>query len=183
MTLNALKALSGCDVVFVNLANDSVMDLMTAFCPGDIRPINFVDEETRIACARQVFGALAPGKTVGYATYGHVMVYGPLTILIARYCRRKKIPVEAWAGVSLPDTVLNGNAALAMYLTDRLSGDSPAFYARMQKRLLQAYPADHEGLLWEPDGLVERLPVGKLASAALRLGGHQQCFLPARKAV
>jgi tetratricopeptide (TPR) repeat protein len=212
VTLDALQALSGCDVVFVNLASDSVMDLMTTFCPGEIRPINFVDEETRMACARQVFAALAPGKTVGYATYGHVMVYGPLTILIARYCRRKKIPVEAWAGVSiidrvladsgvvlgdgfggfqlydatevsLPDTVLNGRAALAMYLTDRLSGDSPQFYARVQKRLLEAYPAEHEGLLWGPDGLVERLPVGKLASAAPRLGGHRQYFLPARPSV
>jgi tetratricopeptide (TPR) repeat protein len=208
ITLDALQAIATCDVLFVNVSSDLVMDLLTTFCRGEVRPINFVDEETRKICARQVLDAVGPGLTVGYATYGHVMLYGPLTMLLTRMCRRMKIPFAAWAGVSIIDrvladsgvvlgdgfhgfqlydatelalgAVLNPAAALAVYFSD-IHGATAEFYARVQETILKAYPASHEGLLWGSDGAVERLAAGKIAAAHKRLGGHRQLFVPAAR--
>jgi len=209
VTLDALEALRGCDVLFVNLASDTMMDLLACFCRGEIRPINFVDEETRNTCARLVLDAVAPGRVVGYATYGHVMMLGPLTMLLTRLCRRKGIEFSAVAGVSAVDSVLadsgvvlgdgfgsfqlydardlaipggvplNPRAALAVYLTDYQGSDRVGFYTRVQENLTAVYPPSHEALLWGPEGLVARVRLDGLLAMHRRLGGRQQLFVPA----
>jgi len=209
VTLDALEALRGCDVLFVNLAGDTMMDLIGLFCRGEIRPINFIDEESRNTCARQILAAISPGRTVGYATYGHVMMLGPLTMLLSRLCRRKKIAIEATAGVSIIDCVLadsgvvlgdgfgsfqlydardlaiqggvplNPRAALGVYLTDYRGNDRVGFYTRVQETLTAAYPSDHEALLWGADASCARLKVGGLLDVHRTLGGRQQLFVPA----
>lgn len=209
VTLDALQAVAGCDVLFVNLASDTLMDLLATFCAGEVRPINFVDEESREGCARKVLAAMGPGRTVGYATYGHVMVYGPLTMLLTKTCRERGIPYDAWAGVSIVDRVLadsgvvlgdgfmgfqlydvrdlaarkvplDGAAALALYLTDDWKDDRAAFFAAVQERLLEAYPPGREALLWGPEGLVKRLRVDAVAAAGPLLTSQRQLFIPAR---
>ncbi|MFI5349849.1 MAG: SAM-dependent methyltransferase [Elusimicrobiota bacterium] len=207
LTLDSLQAIGSCDVLFVNVCSDLLMDLLVTFCPGEVRPITFISKNTRKACARTILAALGPGRTVGYASYGHVMLYGPLTELLTRMSRRNGIPFTASAGVSIIDRVLadsgvvlgdafrgfqlydasdlaegtlplNGAAALAVYIEEVHGEERSAFYGRVQETILTAYPAAHEALLWGSDGSVQRLRVGELAAAHERLDGSQQLYVP-----
>ncbi|MDE2491168.1 MAG: hypothetical protein KGM24_09985 [Elusimicrobia bacterium] len=208
VTLDALEAVRDCDVLFVNIASDLIMDLLAVFCRGEVRPINFVNEETRERSARRILAAAEPGKIVGYATYGHVMMLGPLTILLLRLCRRQKLSVQAYAGVTIIGRLLadagvvlgdgfdgfqlyaarglaaqgaplNPRAALAVYLSDVRDGRRDGFYRRLQERLCAAYGAGHEAQVWGPEGLERRLKLGALHEARESLDGQRQLLVPA----
>jgi len=208
MTLAMFKGIEACDIIYVNIASDSLMELMAITTKAEIRPINYSTEESREICADMVMSAVKPGVTVGYLTVGHVMVFGPLTRSLVHRCRKAKVEVKAWPGISSMDLTLasmglvlgdtfagfqvfdeqallgkgfslNSHAAVAVYLSTSSSRDAAKIREVVGRRLLEFYPASHQCFVIGPGG---GPPVPRAVDGFVRwsrgLDGRSQVFIP-----
>ncbi len=170
-TLEVIHALSLCDVIFNNVAGPEVRELLAEFC-GDIRPASYQAWQDEPKWADRIFKELDRGRTVGFITRGHPLVFGGLAVELVRRCAAQSVDHRTFGAVSSIDHLL---AYTGMGLGDDFGGiqamDRPAllrcetlntslpllacFYSGMKtkasvaefsKSLRRFYPADH--LCW-----------------------------------
>lgn len=191
-SLEVIHALSLCDVIFNNVAGPEVRELLAEFC-GDIRPASYQAWQDEPKWADRIFKELDKGRTVGFITRGHPLVFGGLAVELVRRCGVQKVDHQTFGAVSSIDHLL---AFTGKGLGDDFGGiqamDRPAierartmntslpllacFYsgmekkgevARFQKSLSRFYPAGHLCWMFGPkyDAAPAVVAVGALAKA------------------
>jgi len=104
-TVEVLRALGECDVVFNNLPGIGMSEFLGLFC-ANRRPVAFRYEQDAKLCADLVLSEAKPGRTVAFVTFGHPLLFGPLSNEIIQRCRKEGIPCKAFGAVSSMDAVL-----------------------------------------------------------------------------
>lgn len=104
-TLEVIKALSGCDTIFSNLAGVHAMEFLSLFC-RDVRTISYERTGEEGFWADKVFSAVKPGRTVAFVTRGHPLVSGHLARELLQRARRKGVRVQSFGALSTMDSLL-----------------------------------------------------------------------------
>jgi hypothetical protein len=204
-SLEVIHALSLCDVIFNNVAGPEVRELLAEFC-SDIRPASYQAWQDEPKWADSIFNELDKGRTVGFITRGHPLVFGGLAVELVRRCGAQKVDHQTFGAVSSIDHLL---AFTGKGLGDDFGGiqavDRPAilaaktmntalpllacFYAGMdtkaevegfQKSLGRFYPADHLCWMFGPkyDATPAVVAVGALARAYPKVHASLMLYVP-----
>lgn len=104
-SLEVIHALSRCDVIFNNVAGPEVRELLAEFC-SDIRPASYQAWQDEPKWADRIFVELDKGRTVGFITRGHPLVFGGLAVELVRRCGERKIDHRTFGAVSSIDHLL-----------------------------------------------------------------------------
>lgn len=189
-SLEVIHALSLCDVIFNNVAGPETRELLAEFC-GDIRPASYQAWQDEPKWADRIFAELEKGRTVGFITRGHPLVFGGLAVELVRRCGAQNVDHRTFGAVSSIDHLL---AFTGKGLGDDFGGiqavDRPAierakhlntalpllacFYSGMEKKgevagfqksLERFYPKDHLCWMFGPkyDATPAVVAVGALA--------------------
>lgn len=106
LTVEALAAIRRCRTLFVN---NPQMEFFRRHC-SDVRPIGVLDmsrrEDSLNALTARILAAARKSGPVGFAIYGHPILYEPPGARLLEACRRGKIPFRVVAGISAFDAVL-----------------------------------------------------------------------------
>ncbi len=106
LTVEALSAIRRCRTLFVN---NPQMEFFRRHC-ADVRPIGVLDmsrrEQSLNALTARILAAARRGGPVGFAIYGHPILYEPPGARLLEACRRRNIPHRVVAGISAFDAVL-----------------------------------------------------------------------------
>jgi tetratricopeptide (TPR) repeat protein len=176
-TVEVLRGISECDVIFNNLPGMGMSEFLGLFC-SNRRPVAFRYEQDAKLCADLVLSEVKPGRTVGFVTFGHPLLFGPLSHEIIKRCAAEKIPCKAFGAVSSMDAVLAASGQVLGYsyagfqifetTNARVLADIPrsnprlpvvVYFAeglgdegmkRLVVSLLEKYSPDHECLLYGP---------------------------------
>ncbi|MDD5304777.1 MAG: SAM-dependent methyltransferase [Elusimicrobia bacterium] len=204
-SLEVIHALSLCDVIFNNVAGPETRELLAEFC-GDIRPASYQAWQDEPAWADRIFAELDKGRTVGFITRGHPLVFGGLAVELVRRCGAQKVDHQTFGAVSSIDHLL---AFTGKGLGDDFGGiqalDRPAieaaktmntslpllacFYSGMetkaevagfQKSLGRFYPADHLCWMFGPkyDATPAVVAVGALAKDYPKVHSSLMLYVP-----
>lgn len=204
-SLEVIHALSLCDVIFNNVAGPEVRELLAEFC-GDIRPASYQAWQDEPKWADRIFAELDKGKTVGFITRGHPLVFGGLAVELVRRCSAQKVDHQTFGAVSSIDHLL---AFTGKGLGDDFGGiqamDLPAvqraktmntslpllacFYSGMetkaevagfQKSLSRFYPAGHLCWMFGPkyDSTPGVVAVGALAKTYPKVHSSLMLYVP-----
>lgn len=170
-SLEVIHALSLCDVIFNNVAGPEVRELLAEFC-GDIRPASYQAWQDEPKWADRIFTELDKGRTVGFITRGHPLVFGGLAVELVRRCAAQKVDHRTFGAVSSIDHLLafagkglgddfggiqaldrpaiegaaSMNTTLPLLACFYYGIDSKGASAAFQKSLQRFYPAEH--LCW-----------------------------------
>lgn len=104
-SLEVIHALSLCDVIFNNVAGPEVRELLAEFC-GDIRPASYQAWQDEPRWADVIFAELDRGRTVGFITRGHPLVFGGLACELVRRCAAQGVAQQTFGAVSSIDHLL-----------------------------------------------------------------------------
>lgn len=104
-TVEVLRGISECDVIFNNLPGVGMSEFLGLFC-SNRRPVAFRYEQDAQLCADLVLSEVRAGRTVGFVTFGHPLLFGPLSHEIIKRCKRDGVPCKAFGAVSSMDAVL-----------------------------------------------------------------------------
>ncbi|MCR4296989.1 MAG: SAM-dependent methyltransferase, partial [Elusimicrobia bacterium] len=104
-SLEVVHALSLCDVIFNNVAGPEVRELLAEFC-GDIRPASYQAWQDEPKWADAIFAEIDKGRTVGFITRGHPLVFGGLAVELVRRCAAQKLAHKTFGAVSSIDHLL-----------------------------------------------------------------------------
>jgi len=204
-SLEVIHALSLCDVIFNNVAGPEVRELLAEFC-GDIRPASYQAWQDEPKWADRIFAELDKGRTVGFITRGHPLVFGGLAVELVRRCTAQKIAHNTFGAVSSIDHLL---AYTGKGLGDDFGGiqaiDRPAiessptlnttlpllacFYSGMdtlaevaafRKSLERFYPAEHLCWMFGPkyDAPPAVVAVGDLDKAYPKVHSSLMLYVP-----
>jgi tetratricopeptide (TPR) repeat protein len=204
-SLEVIHALSLCDVIFNNVAGPETRELLAEFC-GDIRPASYQAWQDEPKWADRIFNELDKGKTVGFITRGHPLVFGGLAVELVRRCAAQNVDHQTFGAVSSIDHLL---AFTGKGLGDDFGGiqamDRPAvlrsetmnttlpllacFYAGMdtksevagfQKSLLRFYKPDHLCWMFGPkyDSTPAVVAVGALAKTYPKVHSSLMLYVP-----
>lgn len=204
-SLEVIHALSLCDVIFNNVAGPEVRELLAEFC-GDIRPASYQAWQDEPKWADRIFAELDKGRTVGFITRGHPLVFGGLAVELVRRCGVQQVDHQTFGAVSSIDHLL---AFTGKGLGDDFGGiqamDRPAidraetmnttlpllacFYSGMeakgevaafQKSLGRFYPKDHLCWMFGPkyDATPAVVAVGALAKAYPKVHSSLMLYVP-----
>lgn len=204
-SLETVHALSLCDVIFNNVAGPEVRELLAEFC-ADIRPASYQAWQDEPKWADRIFAELDKGRTVGFITRGHPLVFGGLAVELVRRCGVQKVDHQTFGAVSSIDHIL---AYAGKGLGDDFGGiqalDRPAieaaktmntsvpllacFYSGMdtkaevsafQKTLSRFYPADHLCWMFGPkyDATPAVVAVGALAKDYPKVHSSLMLYVP-----
>lgn len=204
-SLETVHALSLCDVIFNNVAGPEVRELLAEFC-SDIRPASYQAWQDEPKWADRIFNELDKGRTVGFITRGHPLVFGGLAVELVRRCGAQKIDHRTFGAVSSIDHLL---AFTGKGLGDDFGGiqaiDRPAversktlnttlpllacFYAGMetkaevagfQKSLERFYPPEHLCWMFGPKYDMDPavVAVGDLAKAYPKVHSSLMLYVP-----
>lgn len=113
-TVEVLRGISECDVVFNNLPGMGISEFLGLFC-ANRRPVAFRYEQDAKLCADLVLSEVRAGRTVGFITFGHPLLFGPLSHEIIKRCNAEKIPCKAFGAVSSMDAVLAASGQVLGY--------------------------------------------------------------------
>jgi tetratricopeptide (TPR) repeat protein len=113
-TVEVLRAISECDVIFNNLPGAGISEFLGLFC-ANRRPVAFRYEQDAQLCADLVLSELGAGRTVGFVTFGHPLLFGPLSHEIIKRCAKESIPCKAFGAVSSMDAVLAASGQVLGY--------------------------------------------------------------------
>lgn len=113
-TVEVLRGISECDVIFNNLPGLGMSEFLGLFC-GNRRPVAFRYEQDAKLCADLVLSEVRPGRTVGFVTFGHPLLFGPLSHEIIQRCAKEGIPCKAFGAVSSMDAVLAASGQVLGY--------------------------------------------------------------------
>jgi len=189
-SLEVIHALSLCDVIFNNVAGPETRELLAEFC-SDIRPASYQAWQDEPKWADRIFSELDKGKTVGFITRGHPLVFGGLAVELVRRCAAQSVDHRTFGAVSSIDHLLAftgkglGDDFGGIQVMDRppllrartmnthipllacfYSGmETKAVVSEFQKSLLRFYPADHLCWMFGPkyDSTPAVVAVGALA--------------------
>lgn len=209
-SLEVIHALSLCDVIFNNVAGPEVRELLAEFC-GDIRPASYQAWQDEPKWADRIFSELDKGRTVGFITRGHPLVFGGLAVELVRRCGAQKVDHQTFGAVSSIDHLL---AFTGKGLGDDFGGiqamDRPAieraatmntslpllacFYSGMetkgevagfQKSLSRFYPAGHLCWMFGPkyDATPAVVAVGALEKTYPKVHSSLMLYVPPLVAV
>lgn len=105
MTVETLRTLKKCDIVFHDFLDERAEIHMRAFCPDlrDLRKLRARDDSE--AMADVVMAALAPGRTTAFLCYGHPMVLQGTADVLIRRCRTGGLPHTVTASLSALDEI------------------------------------------------------------------------------
>lgn len=203
-SMEALCALSECDVAFNNVAGPEMRQLVSQFC-GEVRPAAYQAAGDERKWADPMFRELAAGRRVAFVTRGHPLVFGALARELIRRCRRDGVDHETFGAVSSIDHIL---AAMGRGLGEEFAGvqafDRPAiesakalntaqpliacFYdgldgeavGRFSKALRRFYPAAHECRMFGPkyDAPPRPVTIGALAEAFPSIHASLMLYVP-----
>jgi tetratricopeptide (TPR) repeat protein len=204
-SLEVIHALSLCDVIFNNVAGPENRELLAEFC-SDIRPASYQAWQDEPKWADRIFAELDKGKTVGFITRGHPLVFGGLAVELVRRCGVLKVDHQTFGAVSSIDHLL---AYTGKGLGDDFGGiqamDRPAilraasmntsvpllacFYSGMetkaetaefQKSLRRFYPADHLCWMFGPkyDSTPAVVSIGALAKTYPKVHSSLMLYVP-----
>ncbi len=204
-SLEVIHALSLCDVIFNNVAGPEVRELLAEFC-GDIRPASYQAWQDEPKWADRIFTELDKGRTVGFITRGHPLVFGGLAVELVRRCGAQKVDHQTFGAVSSIDHLL---AFTGKGLGDDFGGiqamDRPAieaaktmntalpllacFYSGMEtkaevagfsKSLARFYPADHLCWMFGPkyDATPAVVSIGALAKDYPKVHSSLMLYVP-----
>jgi len=176
-TVQVLDAIRRCDVIFNNIPGAKISEFLGLFC-ADRRPIEFRYEEDVQRCVDLIFSEVRPGRTVGFVTFGHPMIFGPLARELLARARREGVECAAFSAVSSLDAMLAASGTVLGFsfgayqvlettnrgVLDKLGPPNPrlplltyfadgtgdAWLADFFRYLLKAYPPQHVGFLFEP---------------------------------
>lgn len=104
-SLEVVHALSLCDVIFNNVAGPEVRELLAEFC-GDIRPASYQAWQDEPKWADRIFAEIDKGRTVGFITRGHPLVFGGLAVELVRRCNAQSLAHQTFGAVSSIDHLL-----------------------------------------------------------------------------
>lgn len=204
-SLEVVHALSLCDVIFNNVAGPEVRELLAEFC-GDIRPASYQAWQDEPKWADRIFTELDKGRTVGFITRGHPLVFGGLAVELVRRCGAQNVDHRTFGAVSSIDHLL---AFTGKGLGDDFGGiqamDRPAieraktmntslpllacFYSGMetkaevagfQKSLSRFYPPEHLCWMFGPkyDATPAVVSVGALAKDYPKVHSSLMLYVP-----
>ena len=204
-SLEVIHALSLCDVIFNNVAGPETRELLAEFC-GDIRPASYQAWQDEPKWADRIFAELDKGRTVGFITRGHPLVFGGLAVELVRRCGVQKVDHQTFGAVSSIDHLL---AFTGKGLGDDFGGiqamDRPAldaaksmntnipllacFYSGMEKKgevaafqksLKRFYPAEHLCWMFGPkyDASPAVVAVGDLAKTYPTVHSSLMLYVP-----
>jgi tetratricopeptide (TPR) repeat protein len=112
LTLEGLLALTECDTIFNNLGDPQVDEFLALF-PARVRAVSRVFGEPAMGRARRIVATLRRGRRAGFVTRIHPFIYRRIANDLVELCRSKRIPFEAFPGVSLTEFAWGlGRAAL-----------------------------------------------------------------------
>ncbi len=103
-TAEALRALSGCDVIYNNIPGAELADLLYLLAPR-LRPLAYHQERDEDLLCRRMLAAASPGRVVGFATRGNALIYGPLGARLIALCRSRGIEWRCMPAVSSADLI------------------------------------------------------------------------------
>ncbi|MDP3544066.1 MAG: SAM-dependent methyltransferase [Elusimicrobiota bacterium] len=207
-SLEVVHALSLCDVIFNNVAGPEVRELLAEFC-GDIRPASYQAWQDEPKWADAIFAEIDKGRTVGFITRGHPLVFGGLAVELVRRCNAQSLAHQTFGAVSSIDHLL---AYTGKGLGDDFGGiqaiDRPAlersptlnttlpllacFYEGMdtraqvtafRKSLERFYPAAHLCWMFGPkyDSPPAVVAVGELEKAYPKVHSSLMLYVPPLK--
>lgn len=104
-SLEVVHALSLCDVIFNNVAGPEVRELLAEFC-SDIRPASYQAWQDEPKWADRIFAEIDKGRTVGFITRGHPLVFGGLAVELVRRCNAQSLAHQTFGAVSSIDHLL-----------------------------------------------------------------------------
>jgi len=110
-TVAAIAELRACDVVFQNSSSDPLSPLLRLLC-RDIRPSSFRHEYEAPRVVDAMLAEVRRGRRVGFATFGHPLLFGPLALAACARARRVSIPVRVCAAPSSLGEMLAAGARL-----------------------------------------------------------------------
>lgn len=202
--LEAFWALRAADVVFNNLPHPEVRELIHAL-HDEVRAATYDAAEDEFEWADAMERELKRGKTVGFATRGHPLMFGRLACEAVRRRRAREAPFSVVPCSTSVDTLLaRGGAHLAQAFEGCAVYDAPGFFSaafvdtarpvilnfyagvtrrempRVVSALKRRYPARHTVLVFGPkyDTDWREVPVAGLAKAYPDLHASLILFLP-----
>ena len=113
-TVEVLQAISECDVIFNNLPGIGISEFLGLFCKRR-RPVAFRYEQDAVLCGDLILSEVAAGKTVGFVTFGHPLLFGPLSHNVIKVCKSKGIAWKAFGAVSSMDAALAAGGMVMGY--------------------------------------------------------------------
>ncbi len=204
-SLEVIHALSLCDVIFNNVAGPETRELLAEFC-GDIRPASYQAWQDEPKWADRIFNELNAGRTVGFITRGHPLVFGGLAVELVRRCAAQTVDHQTFGAVSSIDHLLaftgkglgddfGGIAAMdrpAILRAETMNTSLPllaCFYAGMEtkaevgefsKSLRRFYPAEHLCWMFGPkyDSAPAVVAVGALQKAYPKVHSSLMLYVP-----
>lgn len=200
-TVEVLRALTECDVIFNNLPGIGMSEFLGLFC-SNRRPVAFRYEQDAKLCADLVLSEAKPGKTVAFVTFGHPLLFGPLSNEIIQRCKKEGIPCKAFGAVSSMDAVLAASGqvlgfsyggfqlfeSMGLRILDEIErasnrlpmvvyfadGMSDEWLASLTQILKKNYAADYEVLFYGPRHELWETQQEKLTVAQLGKTSHHK---------
>lgn len=204
-SLEVVHALSLCDVIFNNVAGPEVRELLAEFC-SDIRPASYQAWQDEPKWADRIFAELDKGRTVGFITRGHPLVFGGLAVELVRRCGVQKVDHQTFGAVSSIDHLLaftgkglgddfggiqaldrpaieaakTMNTAIPLLACFYSGMDTKAEVAGFQKSLSRFYPADHLCWMFGPkyDATPAVVAVGALSKDYPKVHSSLMLYVP-----
>lgn len=103
-TADGLRAIESCDLVFNNLSEPEIGDLLNLLAPRAL-PTMFDVRGADARWTRSIFREIKPGRTVGFVTRGHPLVCGGLAGSLIRECGKQAVLYRVLGSVSSMDTL------------------------------------------------------------------------------
>jgi len=176
ITPEVILALRDCQVVFNNVISERSHEFMRLFC-NDCRAVTFRYEQDVERTVQLLMREASAGRIVGYITFGHPLVLGPLARELLERTTAAGMEISVFGGYSSVDAMLAGGAQAlpsspdgyqVLAVTDRSLGLLGQIDPRLPlllefpdsrmhqwmeaflARLRRLYPAGHQGLLFGP---------------------------------
>lgn len=109
-TVEILRALARCDVLYNNIGDPQIMEFLSLF-PGKVKPVRRVWGGTAMGRAEGILAELKrPGGTAGFITRIHPFIYRRIANDLVGLCRSAGVSFRSFGAVSLTE-VLWGLAA------------------------------------------------------------------------
>jgi tetratricopeptide (TPR) repeat protein/precorrin-2 methylase len=173
-TVEVLRGISECDVIFNNLPGLGISEFLGLFCDNR-RPVAFRYEQDAKLCADLVLSEVRPGRTAGFVTFGHPLLFGPLSHEIIKRCNKEGIEYRAFGAVSSMDAVLAASGQVLGY-----SYDGFQIFETTGNRVVEQIPAANPKLpivVYFSEGLGEEGMKKLVANLGKLFPANHPCLL------
>lgn len=102
ITVENLRALDSCKVLYNNLGDPQISDFLGLF-RAEVRAVTRVDNEPAMGRVQRIIAGVARGKLTGFVTRIHPFMYRRIANDLVTVCREKGITFRAFGAVSLTE--------------------------------------------------------------------------------